>query len=406
MAASDNALRVRAELFSGLIEHLNQSGIRYCILGGFDRDEANAGSDIDLMVDSRELARMPGVMANVAEAARGKLVQAIWHETSACYFVLAKRSASYVGFLNPDCTGDYRRDGRLWLRADDVLSSRCPYRDFYVPSCTDQFIYLFIKRVLKQAISPWQLRRLRHLYQRDPRGCRARMSRFFSHATIRQVEKAFSTENGTWFEAELRGLLTELRTSPPIEGIVGRAKHFALDVVRVCKRIYSPTGLIVAICGGRDDLRKELASRAMAVLAPLFRWTRTVSQGPSHRQVPGVAARMYIRRLRSTLVVATTPGPAQRKPAVLNPDLTVVLRPRNLAAAELIPALEPRGIVYVDPDEGPENGVDWVTDAVVSILSNRVLSQTNFSREVLLQPSFESSPSRSGPYMLSSTDGD
>jgi hypothetical protein len=50
------------------------------------------------------------------------LVKILQHETNAFYFVLEKQINGNVVYLKLDATGDYRRNGRLWLSASQILS--------------------------------------------------------------------------------------------------------------------------------------------------------------------------------------------------------------------------------------------------------------------------------------------
>ncbi len=124
------------------------------------------------MVLPADMPRVSTLLAKAANQCGARVLQAIQHETTACYFVLAKDDGRTIGFLNPDCCSDYRRRGRLWLWADAILAARRPFRNFYVPSAPDEFIYYLIKKALKQSIDASQLRRLRSLYQRCPAGLR------------------------------------------------------------------------------------------------------------------------------------------------------------------------------------------------------------------------------------------
>ena len=160
----------RTELFAAALSQFNLAEIPYCLLGGHENRAASADSDVDVMVASHELTRVGSLLAQVASSANAMLVQALRHESSACYFVLAKAEGAGFSFLDVDCCGDYRRRGRLWLRAYPILARRKACRNLFVPAASDQFIYYTIKKILKQSISAHQLKRIAALVR--PRSCR------------------------------------------------------------------------------------------------------------------------------------------------------------------------------------------------------------------------------------------
>ena len=299
---------IRRDLFAAVIAQLNSAEIPYCVLSGHDINHTNNSSDIDFMIYPRDRDRIAGLLAQAARCAGARLIQAMEHETTGCYFILAKEDGGEVGYLEPDCATDYRRQGRLWLSAANVLerSRRC--KGIRVPAVPDEFTYYLIKKVLKQSLGGPQLRRLRHLYQRSPVTCRAEILRFWPPATVRVMERALIGDDLSWFHAHLPALLTELKASSPMESWGKRVVQRFRDVARVVQRVLHPTGMSVLLCGGEKARREAIAEGLLRQLAPAFRRTAQVqlpSQGaaslaPSLR----LASRVLTERLRSTLVIA------------------------------------------------------------------------------------------------------
>src|SRR5271169_4249264 len=129
-----NVAQARAEMLSVLVDELNHSGVAYCLLSGYENFPQAGESDIDFMVQPRHAARVVPVLGAVTRRCAAMLVQALQHETTARYYVLARQLPGGVAYLHPDCTTDYRRDGRLWLRANEVLTGRRRLLNFYVPA--------------------------------------------------------------------------------------------------------------------------------------------------------------------------------------------------------------------------------------------------------------------------------
>jgi hypothetical protein len=299
---------IRAQLFAAMIAQFNCSGLRYCILGGYENDMPGETSDVDIMVHPRDMRRVPAVLAQSAHSAGALLVQAIQHETTAHYFVLARQCGRQIGFLDPDCCSDYRRRGRLWLSAEKVIAKRRRYQDFYVPSDADQFTYYLLKKVLKQSVDSRQLKLLQHLYARQPAECQRRLTRFWPPMTAFQLQTALVERNLAWFQDHMEGLLRELKQSAPPEHGLARIKAKFCDLQRLLRRAVCPTGMSLSIMGSERGLRSEIADALLQNLAPAFRWTAKAIPANTVTTPCSLARKIFYARRRSTLVVTATEG--------------------------------------------------------------------------------------------------
>ena len=304
--------QLREDLFAAVVEQLNTAEIPYCVLSGHEKQPGSRSSDVDFMVHPRDLGRLAPLLAQAARRAGGRLIQAMPHETTACYFVIAKDDGSEIGYLDPDCATDYRGHGRLWLSAEAILARRRRCEDFYVPAAPDEFAYYLIKKVLKRSLDAFQLRRLRRLYQLAPLTCCAEALRFWSLATVRRLERALVASDLAWFESHMLSLLAELNASDPVESLGKRVVQKIESAARVVGRILRPTGMSVLVCGGANEQRSAIATGLVQQLAPAFRWTATVhldatgTTGPR----PGfrLTGKIMAARLRSTFVVSAIEG--------------------------------------------------------------------------------------------------
>ena len=288
----------RAEMLSALVDELNLSGIAYCLLSGYEGFPKAGDSDLDFMVQPRQSGRVVPILRAVARRCGAALVQAIQHETEACYYALAKPAQNAVAYLHPDCTTDYRREGRLWLRAEELLAGRRRLAEFYVPAAADELLYYLIKKVLKHDFTAQHLRRLRDLYAIAPEECSARMRQFWPAKSTLTVVRALQ-ENDLWQLRWYLPLLTaELLSSPPVEGWPGRPAQRAREWRRRAARVVHPTGLSIAVSGGSSTQRAELAAALERNLRGAFRRSVVIHEG-------GQAGAMWqwAARVRSTLVV-------------------------------------------------------------------------------------------------------
>ncbi len=285
-ASSPAALQIRSDLFSAVIAEFNLAQLPYCILSGYEEYPDRIPSDVDFMVHPEHMPRVPTLLAKAAHRCGARMVQAIQHEASARYFVLAKDDGHQVGFLNPDCCGDYRRRGRLWLRADSILAARTAFKNFYVPSVPDEFIYYVIKKVLKQSIDAGQMRRLHALHQRALHKCGNRLRRYWSTHTATALEQALVEQDLPWFVSNSDLLLAELKASRPVEHRLDRFASTGRRVATLLKRSLQPTGMCVILSGSDTNQVQKIATALQETLEPAFRWTTALQPTERSRPAP------------------------------------------------------------------------------------------------------------------------
>jgi len=131
--------------------------LRYVILHGWDQMLDGLISDIDIALLPQDLSALERWLRNCA---KGQLVQLLQHESSCFYFVLATVEDSKIRFLPIDAGIDYRRDGRVFFTAEEILAGRRQWNGFWVTTPGAEFAYLMVKKVLKGAIPDHQKKRL------------------------------------------------------------------------------------------------------------------------------------------------------------------------------------------------------------------------------------------------------
>jgi hypothetical protein len=300
-----NVDAVRAQLFNSLVEQLNHAEVPYCILSGYEDKTQTELSDVDIMFRPQDLQKVPALLARVARSAGALLIQSIQHETTACYFVLARQQGSQVAHLDADCYSDYRRDAHTWMLAGDVIANRRKYRDFHVPAVADEFTYYLIKKVLKQSITSHQLKHLQHLFARDSVACRQRLASFWPAGTALLLQRAIVEQRLGWLQSQLPNLLAELHRSPVAGRRLRRTAQKLGDAGRFLRRIMFPTGLSLVVTGGDSRLRSELADGLVCNLAPAFRHSRRIWTTDTLTCSGARIFDVWVARIRSTLVVRT-----------------------------------------------------------------------------------------------------
>ena len=367
-AATSDLAKVRADLFDRFVAALDDEGVHYCVLGGHHPELEAGESDVDIMVREPDLRCIPQLLARTARSAGALLVQAMQHETTATYFVLARMQGEAIARLDVDCYSDYRRSGRTWLLADKLIAGRRKYRSFYVPSVADEFTYYLIKKVLKQAISAHQLRRLHHLLARDPVQCRARIANFWPGQAL-PLERAIATQDLAWLERQFPALWSELKKSPPAEGVLQCWAGKLYELARCWQRVVHPAGMWVEIAGKEPARRTEIALQLTQRLAPAFRRTH-VTQTPK-----SLTATLDVlnRRIRSTLVVSCAGEvPPQRRIllklrlCLVAPDLVLSLEAEPSEEERLFPE-----VVRMNASDDPVRFLQFASQAVLQRLALR-----------------------------------
>lgn len=356
----ENHRATRFELLSALIEELNRAGVRYCILSGHENTQENHTSDVDIMFRPSDWKRIPTLLAQCAAITGAQLVQAIPHEISACYFVLARAQGKHVAHLAVDCYGDYRRDDRTWLLAEQVIAHRRQYRDFYRPSIADEFLYRLIKKVLKQSISAQQVRHLRHLVARNPSACRNQLLRFWPDGTAAQIERALTEDNVGWFREHLPALAAALSRSPNVQNPLPRTTNWLCNAARLLRRILQPTGLSLRIAVEGVARNEGLADQLLCSLSPAFRRTHLLRPPDSFTRFLIQHFQVRAARIRSTLVIETNDGDSKLfsknvfSSAVAHwlsrPDLTLHADPSDTPATCRTSECEMRPATYPGSD--------------------------------------------------------
>jgi hypothetical protein len=368
-----NYASIRTELFDAVIAQINLTQLPYCVLSGYDNQPEADASDVDIMFRPQDLHRVPELLSRAAQSAGATLVQSIQHETTACYFVIARQVGRHMDHLAVDCYSDYRRDDRTWMLADNLIANRRQHCDFYLPSAADEFNYYLVKKVLKQDITSHHLQRLQQLIARNPAQCRESISKVWSSATVQLLQWAMVEQDLRWFQGQLPNLLKELRDSPRVERWYRHASHKVRQAALTMRRILFATGFSVFVVGGDNALRSKLADALARNLTPAFRRSeRTHSANALWRSImlPLEVARA---RIRSTLIIDAANAGSATKMRPEHYDLVLSLQrrdPRSDSAANK--RLFRQNLIHLDANSSLDQLLQVASHAILSQLANRV----------------------------------
>ena len=171
----------------------------------------------------------------------------------AFYHVVAWR-ARYTTprFVALDVCADYYRNGRIFLRAAEILENRTPAFDkegkktgYYVPCSATEFIYYLLKKIDKQFLDDDHGSHLSAVWKKDPKRASAQIERFWSGQEAALLRRP--AEDGDW--APVRRALPKLRRSIHKNLPASPMRTTAQELARKVRRVVQPTGLHVAFIG-------------------------------------------------------------------------------------------------------------------------------------------------------------
>lgn len=277
-AAASEPIADNKDMFAQLLRSFDTANMPYCILAGYDQYPQHIASDIDFMVPEAWNARLPGIIAGVAAATGAQLIQALPHETSATYYVLARLRGATLTYLHPDSSSDYRRDGRLWLQADAMLANRRRHaQGFWIPSAADAFVYYLIKKIDKGQLNASQAAELTARYAEDPETCTQRLYELLppteAGVVHNAVVRAHAFDTPVWKQVQrhLPDLRQTMHERAAVPSWSARVRQQLRDLQRVLKRCLQPTGLRIVFLGPDGSGKSSVITQVSSQMAQAFR---------------------------------------------------------------------------------------------------------------------------------------
>ncbi|MEW6447670.1 MAG: thymidylate kinase-like protein [Bacillota bacterium] len=253
---------------------LESAGVAVCILHGYATYPDCIPSDVDFVVSPRGLQKLPAVLKHGENATGARLVQVIQHEDTCYSYILAHPGANGdVAFLQLDAATDYRRNGRIFFRAEEFLSSRKRFKDFWVPPPHLEFTYYLVKKIAKGYMDERHCSYLSELYLQDPQRCKEQILRFWSSAAAQKLIRAAASNNWDEVGAALSQLRQDLLQTTVRKDPLGVALYWWGELQRAVKRWYQPTGLHVVFLGPDGSGKSSVIAQVEKNLRLAFRRT-------------------------------------------------------------------------------------------------------------------------------------
>lgn len=242
--------------------------IPYCVLHGWEGWPGKMEGDLDMAVAPQHLATLERSL-HVQPA--GRPVQLLQHETSGFYFVLAFETAQKLDFVPVDAATDYRRDGRVFFSATDLLKDRYQREELWVAAPAVEFGYLLVKKVLKGGIALHQKQRLHVLAQSLEGEAHAIAWRCFGARLGAEVMRWILAEDWAALEHKLPRLRSAVLWHTLWRDPLNFWRYWGPEILRIWRRWRYPTGLSVAVLGPDGAGKSALITRLRTDLEEAFR---------------------------------------------------------------------------------------------------------------------------------------
>lgn len=264
-------MQIKCQMFKDFFKSLEIRNIDYVILSGASNYPDSIDSDIDFMVDDSNFARLKELFLNGDLVPESSLVQMLQHETTACYYILTRRTDGKIIYLHPDASASYRRGGRLWLKSNIVLQSRIRHKNgYWIPSPAVTFHYYLIKRLDKGSLENIHLKTLSELYFSDKKGCEKFLEMTFLSRS-KDVLAAIINSDEHWMSSNSALLRAIADSSIKGDGFISKITNSVKNFYRKINRIILPTGFVVAVLGPDGSGKTTIIKCLEKELAMAFR---------------------------------------------------------------------------------------------------------------------------------------
>jgi thymidylate kinase len=253
-----------------LLNTIENSGVRYCVLHGWRSLPEYLPSDLDIVVHPQDFGTLE---KHLCQESGTQLAQVFQHESSCYYFVLANRNGDKIHFLPIDTASDYRRDGFIFFSPGELLVNHEKWKGLSVAAPAVEFAYSIVKRISKGSLSHDQKRRLHELRMALGEKAESIARHLFGPRLGKQVSLWLERSNCGRFEAHCFILRRALRWQIIKRDPLNPIRYWFAEVMRIVRRCRYPTGLFVVVLGPDGAGKSTLIDELQATLAKAFRGT-------------------------------------------------------------------------------------------------------------------------------------
>lgn len=290
----------RQNFLTELLHSLEAKALPYCILRNYDNIFADETTDVDLIVEKKDMARFTEILHAAAAATGQRFVHRARYVNHSHVFWNPQSD-----FIRIDFETEVRWRVFPVLSAREVIPARRKQGNFYVPHPRHESVILFLQAVWRNALSARYRSQLARLYD----ACEDK------EELRRTYVKAFGTAGGALaefhaqitkceFDARLcaklkRSILLKALTRPA--ALLELAGHTGDDISRLWERLRQPAGisLLAASSAGQDQNFSDLVRRLEFLFPTQKCFIQTIDLSRMESVKPGWELGLKLRRLRT-----------------------------------------------------------------------------------------------------------
>lgn len=290
----------RQNFLTELLHSLEAKALPYCILRNYDNIFADETTDVDLIVEKKDVARFAEILHAAAAATGQRFVHRARYVNHSHVFWNAQSD-----FIRIDFETEVRWRVFPVLSAREVIPARRRQGSFYIPHPRHESTILFLQAVWRNALSDRYRSQLARLYEAcaDKEELRRTYVDAFGpaggalaefHAQIAKRE----------FDAKLcaklkRSILLKALTRPA--ALRELAGHTGDDISRLWGRLRQPAGisLLAASSAGQDQNFADLIRRLEFLFPTQKCFIQTIDLSRMESVKPGWELGLKLRRLRT-----------------------------------------------------------------------------------------------------------
>jgi hypothetical protein len=246
-------------IFSGVCATLDQAGIPYAILHGYEDYPQRIASDVDAVIGDVTPRALCALFARNRDRIGADVVRC-----GGALFVLAGRDpGGALRTLSLDLTRDVALDAVPFYSGREMLARRRRLRSFWIPPADLAFGSYLARSIGKERLDDARARRLSGLYAEDPVGCQAQVARFWGPRSAALIVAA--AESGDWsaVQQQIGRLQRQLRRRAVLCAPGAYVANRLRTLRDRCGRLLRPDGLSVVLLGS-DGAGKSSAVEALA----------------------------------------------------------------------------------------------------------------------------------------------
>lgn len=260
------------QVLDRLFESLENHDVPYCVLHGYETLPEHAPSDVDIAIDPKKEKELDTIIYRLAAETGSVVTQKLYYDVPRCYYyVICHASNNQIDIVQLDFLIDDIGINRYFFTSLELIKNRRRFRTFYIPEVSIEFLYLFLKKIIKAKFYKEHQTVLRQLYLANPYDIENKLIFYFAQRNLPLIKKII-LESEEAKREDIRHLRRSFQKRnisvlKKIQGMFWLAK-------RIMSRIVHPTGMSVVILSPDGGGKTSVAKGILQVLKQSFRRTR------------------------------------------------------------------------------------------------------------------------------------